>query len=678
MSKQYPGGLISKTPVTPSGPYNIDTASGVWTLEQQAYWQRLGQWPTAGNSPTDPQFNYVTMLLHGDGTNGAQNNTFLDSSPNTYTMTRSGLATQGSFSPYGSNWSNYFNGSTDYLTAPSNAVFAFGTGDFTIEFWISSNKTAQFFIDNRGGSASANPHITTGGASENKLRWGATNLIGATTIIDGRWHHCAVTRQSGTIKLWVDGVQDASGSDTGNFSQQPVYIGQNSYGSGAEFGGYMSNLRIVKGTAVYTATFTPSTTPLTAITDTALLTCQSNRFRDNSTNAFAISFAGTPSVQRFNPFGASAPYSTNVIGGSAYFNGSSSIAGPNSTQLDFSTNNFTIEFWLYYIGGEDVTGTFTGGTSGRCYQIFVNGNQVRIRLASTGNSLFWNYGVAGTLVPNTWNHIALCRSGSTFRTFLNGVAGETVTNAAAMNPYTGNIQIGRSQYYVIGYIADYRIVNGTALYTSAFTPPTSPLTAVTNTALLNNFTNAGIYDNAMMNDLVTVDSAQISTSIKKYGTGSLAFDGSGDYLYSPTTSKFNPRGPFTVEFWTYPNSVSTVSWIVGESSLFYIETFSGTLYVGDGTINIISTSPPSTSTWTHVALSFDGTTYRLFYNGTSQATSTTLLASNILTAWYIGIKHDGSRSFNGYIDDLRITFGYARYTANFTAPTAALFDFSPT
>jgi len=678
MSKQYPGGLISKTPVTPSGPYNIDTASGVWTLEQQAYWQRLGQWPTAGNSPTDPQFNYVTMLLHGDGTNGAQNNTFLDSSPNTYTMTRSGLATQGSFSPYGSNWSNYFNGSTDYLTAPSNAVFAFGTGDFTIEFWISSNKTAQFFIDNRGGSASANPHITTGGASENKLRWGATNLIGATTIIDGRWHHCAVTRQSGTIKLWVDGVQDASGSDTGNFSQQPVYIGQNSYGSGAEFGGYMSNLRIVKGTAVYTATFTPSTTPLTAITDTALLTCQSNRFRDNSTNAFAISFAGTPSVQRFNPFGASAPYSTNVIGGSAYFNGSSSIAGPNSTQLDFSTNNFTIEFWLYYIGGEDVTGTFTGGTSGRCYQIFVNGNQVRIRLASTGNSLFRNYGVAGTLVPNTWNHIALCRSGSTFRTFLNGVAGETVTNAAAMNPYTGNIQIGRSQYYVIGYIADYRIVNGTALYTSAFTPPTSPLTAVTNTALLNNFTNAGIYDNAMMNDLVTVDSAQISTSIKKYGTGSLAFDGSGDYLYSPTTSKFNPRGPFTVEFWTYPNSVSTVSWIVGESSLFYIETFSGTLYVGDGTINIISTSPPSTSTWTHVALSFDGTTYRLFYNGTSQATSTTLLASNILTAWYIGIKHDGSRSFNGYIDDLRITFGYARYTANFTAPTAALFDFSPT
>jgi hypothetical protein len=691
MSKQYPGGLISKTPVTPSGPYNIDTASGVWTLEQQAYWQRLGQWPTAGNSPTDPQFNYVTMLLHGDGTNGAQNNTFLDSSPNTYTMTRSGLATQGSFSPYGSNWSNYFNGSTDYLTAPSNAVFAFGTGDFTIEFWISSNKTAQFFIDIRGASASANPHITTGGASENKLRWGATNLIGATTIIDGRWHHCAVTRQSGTIKLWVDGVQDASGSDTGNFSQQPVYIGQNSYGTGAEFGGYMSNLRIVKGTAVYTATFTPSTTPLTAITDTALLTCQSNRFRDNSTNAFAVSFAGTPSVQRFNPFGASAPYSTSVTGGSAYFNGSSSIAGPNSTQLDFSTNNFTIEFWLYYIGGEDVTGTFTGGTSGRCYQIFVNGNQVRIRLTSTGGQ-FWNYGVAGTLAPNTWNHVALCRSGSTFRTFLNGVAGDTTTNADPMNTYTGNIQIGRSQYYVIGYIADYRIVNGTALYTSAFTPPTSPLTAVTNTALLNNFTNAGIYDNAMMNDLETVGNAQISTSVKKYGTGSLAFDGTGDYLASNSAgtnvSYAFGTGAFTIELWLYLNTVSGGPYFIYDGRPLTTQGAYPCLFMDNATLTYQVNSGDlfyatlATGTWYHIAVCRSGTTNKLFVNGTQQGSATD--ATNYLSggAGRPGIGGGGYATdnyfLNGYIDDLRITKGYARYTANFTPPTAALFDFSPT
>ena len=121
MSKQYPGGIISKTPVVPSGPYSNDTASGIWTLDQQAYWQKLGQWPTAGNNPVDPQFNYVTMLLHGDGTNGAQNNTFLDSSTNNFTITRNGNTTQGSFSPYGSNWSNYFGGGTNLSLATATA-----------------------------------------------------------------------------------------------------------------------------------------------------------------------------------------------------------------------------------------------------------------------------------------------------------------------------------------------------------------------------------------------------------------------------------------------------------------------------------------------------------------------------------------------------------------------------
>ena len=61
-------------------------------------------------APSDPQFDYVTLLLNGDGTNGAQNNTFLDSSTNAFTITRNGNTTQGSFSPYGSLWSNYLNG----------------------------------------------------------------------------------------------------------------------------------------------------------------------------------------------------------------------------------------------------------------------------------------------------------------------------------------------------------------------------------------------------------------------------------------------------------------------------------------------------------------------------------------------------------------------------------------
>jgi hypothetical protein len=83
----------------------------------------------------DEFFNRVTLLLPGDGTNGAQNNTFLDSSTNNFTITRNGNTTQGTFSPFSqTGWSNYFDGSGDYLSMPT-ASSPIANEDFTIECW---------------------------------------------------------------------------------------------------------------------------------------------------------------------------------------------------------------------------------------------------------------------------------------------------------------------------------------------------------------------------------------------------------------------------------------------------------------------------------------------------------------------------------------------------------------
>ncbi len=150
----------------------------------------------AGSPPpaTDPDFNYVTMLLHGDGTNGAQNNTFLDSSTNNFTITRTGTPTQGSFSPYGDLWSNFFSGSTQYLTIATNAVFTYATGAFTIEGWAQLGKTGaiQYLVDQRNnGTASAIIPTIYVSASDVLTYFvsGAARITGTTALTVGVWFH---------------------------------------------------------------------------------------------------------------------------------------------------------------------------------------------------------------------------------------------------------------------------------------------------------------------------------------------------------------------------------------------------------------------------------------------------------------------------------------------------------
>ena len=91
----------------------------------------------------DPYFYYNTLLLPGNGTNGGQNNTFLDSSSNNFTITRNGNTTQGTFSPFSqTGWSNYFDGSGDSLSLSSTAL-NLGSNNFTVEAWVYTNATGE-------------------------------------------------------------------------------------------------------------------------------------------------------------------------------------------------------------------------------------------------------------------------------------------------------------------------------------------------------------------------------------------------------------------------------------------------------------------------------------------------------------------------------------------------------
>jgi hypothetical protein len=249
--------------------------------------------------------------------------------------------------------------------------------------------------------------------------------------------------------------------------------------------------------------------------------------------------------------------------------------------------------------------------------------------------------------------------------------------------------------YTNGYLSDLRLVVGTCIYTGNFIPPTSPLTAIANTSLLTNFTNAGIIDQTGKNNLETLGGAQLSTAVKKYNNASIYFDGTGDYLYSPPNLNYAMgSGNFTIEFWYYPvthtNTDPTImgnynatwtsnKWAFHAPHASYASKYS--FWVNNyaaGSAILVSTSNITNGAWAHIAITRSGSTWRMFVNGTIQATTTSSVALDGGTAasmdgFYIGANFyssGGGRHINAYIDDLRITKGYARYTANVTPPTA--------
>jgi hypothetical protein len=651
-------------------------------------------------SPSDPYFNYVTMLLPGNGTNGAQNNTFLDSSTNNFTITRIGNTTQGTFSPYGNNWSNFFDGTGDYLSGiGTTSSFNFmhnSTALFTAECWVYVNRLSSpiTLFDNNSSTSSetgVTTQIYTNGTVNLFITYGSTgnniaNITTTGTVPTNQWTHIAFvydqSPSSGNGQIYINGVLAGSGNKSGNTpssgnASNAMRIG--CYGNGAAqfMNGYISNLRIVNA-KVYTAAFTPPTAPLTAITNTSLLTCQSNRFIDNSTNNFTITRNGDVSVQRFSPFSPTASYAPSVDGGSGYFDGISDYLSIPDNDSWVLGNNFTIECWLYFTTTSGIQQFINQrASSASCWQFLYN-------FPNSGDLTFkfedGNVAINRTWSPTVgqWYHIAVTRSSNTWYLFVNGTQlGSTATNSTSFPNIPATIWVGTLQNPTgesfNGYMTDLRVVKS-SVYTANFTPPTVPLTAITNTQLLANFTNAGIIDNAEMNDLETVGNAQISTVQSKFGGGSIFLDGTGDGVYAPSSQNFALPGDFTIEFWLYQTATS------GEGTAVYNPTtngfnifmsISGNWGIARSNVAIDNNfgTTPSFNTWNHIAISRSTGTIRAFVNG-NQVFSGTNTTSYVAGPLQIGIS--GFGSITGYIDDLRITKGYARYIANFTPPSQPL------
>ena len=184
--------------------------------------------------------------------------------------------------------------------------------------------------------------------------------------------------------------------------------------------------------------------------------------------------------------------------------------------------------------------------------------------------------------------------------------------------------------------------------------------------------------------LTAVGDAKISTAQSKFGGSSIAFDGTGDRLNCPIINFQADK--FTIETWAYLNSVSGFRVLAGNwkneqlilaQSSTNLEFYWAPFNVG---ASLLTASGLVASQWQHLAVSKDGSTFRLFIDGVlvNSATSAQSISAST-TGFLIGTYPDfagspASNNYNGFLDDFRITLGVARYTANFTPPAAPFPD----
>jgi hypothetical protein len=484
-------------------------------------------------------------------------------------------------------------------------------------------------------------------------------------------------------------------------------IGTQSSGSNV---GYISNVRVAAA-AVYTSNFTPPTTPLGAIsggqnpptgTQTKLLTCQSNRFLDNSPVPFAMTANGTPRVQAFQPFSPTASYTTALYGGSGYFpsSGSSYLT---STITALSNTFVVMEFWVYNNSFDNSAGNHYLQIGTATYVLSHNGNgQARFlsRNDSAGD-IFDIISASGILKLNQWQYVVGIRNATTASLYVDGTRVGTLSVSTSSTSSTALYVSGNAgtTRLLDGYIANARIISGSL--PSGYDPtsttiavPTTPLTAVTNTRVLLNFTNAGIYDAAVQNDITTVADAKTDTTIKQWPLSSVKFDGTGDFLRMVDAPVFDlGSSDFTIEAWVYTASSGNQIIYSRESPILNGMLFqvaagltlgvnlssNGSNYTSSGLI--LTGGSITASTWTYAALTRVGSgtnNIKLFLGATPGGSATQVAQGTFSGSIYnastltpiIGARNTNAElPFNGYIQDFRFTRGVGRTIS--TVPSAS-------
>ena len=427
--------------------------------------------PTAG----DALFASVSLLL-------PFNDTFADSGPNNVSLAAS--AANASISTSVSKWgsgSGFFSGTNGRLSGSNSSLFQFGTGDFSVEAWVQITAAGSFqtLFTTRSSSTGDDGSAFWFGLNTGSLKpiVYTSGLVASSSVnlTANQWHFVCVTRSSGTLRIYIDGTQTATASDSTNYTVGFPTLGYtlaNQY----PLNGYIDDLRITVGSARgYTGSTIPvpvEAFPTRGIYEDPFFESVSLLLPMDGTGSTFADSSLTPKTITASGNATQSTTQSKFGGKSLALDGGSAIRIPSNAAFGFGTGDFTVEFFLYYTGASGyVFFVVMNPGSGPYLGYGLNAGTKRPWLWNDGNVLIGNKDVTN----NVWQHHAYVRNGGVLTIYLDGVAiGSTAFATDLGSSVPVNIgDNGIGSQHTNGFIDSLRITKGHARYTANFTPPTA-------------------------------------------------------------------------------------------------------------------------------------------------------------------------------------------------------------
>jgi hypothetical protein len=652
---------------------------------------------TANFTPaTQPFVNDANtlLLIHADGTNAS---TFFEDDNGV--RAQRGITAVGNAqistaqSRFGGS-SVLFDGNGDNLVVNDYNDLDFGTGDFTVELWarFANTNTSAFLVSGprqTGSFVLARESDNTIRIGRTNTAWDSTSSGSATTA--NTWQHIAASRQSGTLRLYVNGTQIFSGANTNSYNfTNFLYIGGIPT-DGQWMNGNIDEVRI-SNVARYTAAFTAPAAPFVNDANTLLLihadgTNASTVFRDDNgiTGKNITAFGNAQISTAQSQFG----------GSSALFDGNGDYLTSTSESYHLGTGDFTIEGWVR------TTATANQGVFHLASTLFpagTTGIALAIRTDNANWVLYASGGIATstsvTASTNTWYHYAVVKTGGNTKLYINGV--EAASRSDTTNySNTDDLVIGgyfSTSFLLTGNIDEYRISN-TARYTANFTPSTTAFTPDANTLLLLHMDGANastaFIDSASRSQkgISAFGNAQVSTAQSQFSGASALFDGTGDFLSSPDSYDWElgtSITQWTIEGWFRKSDIGTYRGLIshqteGGSGIgwgVYISNTNKLTFASSTSDFRFAATSIAANTWYHFAIVRNGASLKMFLNGVEDYSVTNYINRTDSTGvpLLVGRSYNsasgwnGFLEWNGHIDEIRVS-NTARYTANFTPAT---------